>query len=240
MSSVIRVIVAIVVAAAVPTTAPTTSSTGPSSAAVLPADLSSPKAAAKSLFLARSAGDRDGVRAALWAGDEAQARLVDAMADLIVNGKRLGDAARERFGKEGDPIGRGMLDPADLSRLDSATVKPSGPDSATLEIREQNRPMSFRRQEGKWKLVVTDFGGAGAGKIAQQTRLVRGMSDAMDESARELSAGKYKTSDAASSAIQKRLHEVMLNFTRPPTTRAATVGTSEPTTMTTTSPERSR
>src|SRR5438477_10562599 len=90
--------------------------TGPAAAA----DFSSPKGAAKTLFAAISDGDRDTVRAALYAADEAQRDLVDAMADLLVNGKHLGDAAQQQFGKAGDPIGRGMLDPADLPRLDPA------------------------------------------------------------------------------------------------------------------------
>src|SRR5690349_8267337 len=92
-------------------------------AAPPPSDLSSPKAAAKSLFHAISAGDRDGIRAALFASDGAQAELADAMADFIAANKRLGDAARAKFGKAGDPIGRGMLDPTDLARIDEATVK---------------------------------------------------------------------------------------------------------------------
>src|SRR5437773_1631405 len=86
------------------------------------ADLSSPKAAAKTLFNAITAGDRDTVRASLYAANDQQAQLASAMADLIVNGKKLGDAAEARFGAAGDPIGRGMLDPADLAKLDQASV----------------------------------------------------------------------------------------------------------------------
>jgi hypothetical protein len=185
-------------------------------------DASSPKAAAKSLFRAVSEGDRAGVRAALFAANAEQAALLDAMADLIVNGKRLGDAARDKFGAAGDPIGRGMLDPADLARIDAAAVKQSG-DAATLDVPGQSRPMSFRRGgDGKWRLVVTDFGGALPQNIDMQTRLVRMMADAMDESAREVAAGKYSTPQAATAAIQKRLHEVMQTFYRPATTRATT------------------
>lgn len=191
-------------------------------------DLSSPKSAAKTLFNAISQGDRDAVRAALFAGDDAQAQLVAAMADLIVSGKRLGDAAHEKFGKAGDPIGRGMLDPSDLAKLEQAKETPGGAggaggagDTVTLQVEGQPRPMSFRRQDGRWKLVVTDFAGAAPENIGKQTRLIRLMGDVMDESAGEVAAGKYATPDAALTVIQKRLHEVMINFNRPATTRSA-------------------
>src|SRR4051812_29617391 len=92
-------------AAAAPMATTTTATTTATSAAA--ADLSTPKAAAKALFNAISAGDRDAVRDALFAADEPQRQLAGAMADFIVSGRTLGMAARARFGKEGDPIGRG-------------------------------------------------------------------------------------------------------------------------------------
>src|SRR5439155_6650817 len=119
-------------------------------------DLSTPKAAARTLFNAINAADRDTVRASLYAVGDDQAQLASALADVIVAGKKLGDAAQARFGKAGDPIGRGMLDPSDLSKLDQATVKENG-DAATLLVPGQPRPMSFRKQNGQWKLVVTDY-----------------------------------------------------------------------------------
>lgn len=185
-------------------------------------DLSSPKATAKSLFNAINLGDRDGVRAALHAADEPQAELAAAMADLIVAGKKLGDAAKARFGAAGDPIGRGMLDPNSLKKLDDATVDIKG-DIATLTVPGQPRPMSFRRHgDGNWRLVVTDFGGAAPENIGRQVKLVRQMGEALDASAREVAGGAHKTPDAALNAIQQRLHGVMLAFYRPSTTRSTT------------------
>ena len=83
-------------------------------AASAPTDRSSPKSAAVALYSAVSAGDRNGVAASLYAADAEQRALADAMADFIVAGKALGDAARGKFGKAADPIGSGMLDPSDL------------------------------------------------------------------------------------------------------------------------------
>ena len=194
---------------------------GCASAIAAEPDLSSPKAAAKSLFNAVNANDRDAIRACFFAADARQSELAAAMADLIANGRRLGDAARERFGKAGDPIGRGMLDPSDLGKIDAAAVTETG-DVATLFIPGQQRPMTFRKQDGKWRLSIADFGGAAPDNIDKQIKLVRLMADAMDTSAKELSAAQYKTVDEAILAIQQRLHAVMLTVAHPATTRAAT------------------
>jgi len=207
------------VGAAAAAPAPTTAT----AAAVEPAaDRSTPKAAAISLFKAITAGDRAAVAAGFFAGNDEQRALAAAMADVIVSGKKLGDAAKEKFGKAADPIGRGMLDPDDLSKLEDATVVETSPDAVVLTVPDQPRPMSFRRQGGEWKLVVTDFGGAAPQNIAKQTRLVRAMADAIEAAAGDIAANKYKTPDEATFAIQQSLHQVMLSFYRPSTTRTTT------------------
>ena len=206
---VVVVVIVIVTAVPVPAAAPAT-------------DRSTPKTSAVAIFNAVTAGDREALAASLYAENDAQRALASAMADMIVAGKKLGDAAKQKFGSAADPIGRGMLDPSDLSKLEQATVKESGDDTAVLNVPGQPRPMSFRRQDGQWKLVVTDFGGAAPQNIEKQTRLVRAMGEAINTAAAEVAAGKYKTPEEATFAIQQSLHHVMLSFYRPSTTRATT------------------
>jgi hypothetical protein len=215
------------IAAAAPAPAPP-STAARATAPAEPPDRSTPKAAAVSLFKAITAGDRDAVAAGFFASNGEQRALAAAMADVIVSGKKLGDAAKEKFGKAADPIGRGMLDPEDLERLDDATVVETSPDAAVLTVPDQPRPMSFRRQDGEWKLVVTDFGGAAAANITKQTQLVRSMAEAINIAAGEIAAGKYKTPEEATFAIQQSLHQVMLSFYRPATTRSATQPSTAP------------
>ena len=209
------------------TTVPSEKATAAPATATAPAgsvaiDLSTPKSAAKTLFHGIAQGDRAAIAAVIYAADPQQQALADATVDLIVNGKRLGDAARAKFGDAADKIGKGMLDPKDVSLLDAAEVKTNGAgDTATMEVPGQSRPMSFHKQDGNWRLVITDFGGAAPENIARQTSLVRMMADALDESSRELAAGRYASADAAVTAIQRRLHEVMLTFNRPATTRSS-------------------
>jgi hypothetical protein len=184
-------------------------------------DLSSPKSAAKSLFVAIQSGDTDAVKDALYQPDAQQAELMSARADLIVCGKKLGDAMHEKFGASGDVLGAGSLDSADLAKLDDATVEQS-PDRAKLTVSGQPRPMSFRKQDGKWRLVISDITSASPESLAKQTLLVQMMADALRTAATEITAGAYKTPDAAKTVIEQRLHNVMLTFQRPSTTRSTT------------------
>lgn len=209
-------------ASAPATTTPATATDPAPASASVTVDRSTPKAAAVTLFRAITAGDRDVVAAGFYATGAEHRALARAMAEVIVAGKRLGDAAREQFGDAGDPIGRGMLDPADLAKLEDATVLETAPDAAVMTVPGQPRPMSFRRQDGQWKLVVTDFAGAADENLTKQTRLVRAMADTIDTAAADVAAGKYKTPDQATFAIQQSLHQVMLSFYRPSTTRSAT------------------
>lgn len=195
--------------------------TGAAGAAQTVPDSDSPREAARYLFTAIYSGDREGIASLLFAENDAQRELVGAMAGFIVAGKGLGDAAREKFGAAGDPIGRGMLDPGDLSKIDQATVKVTG-DAATLDIPGQTRPMSFRRQDGSWRLVVTDFGGAAPENLARQIALIHLLTEAVDGAAAEIAAGKFKTADDAATAVQQRLSAAMLKSYRPATTRATT------------------
>jgi hypothetical protein len=188
-----------------------------------PADLSTPKSAARSLFDAINAGDRAAVAASLYAADDAQANYTNAMADMIVAGKSLGDAARRQFGPAGEGIGMSTLDPATAAKLDQATVQQTG-DSARIMVPGQPRPMSFRRRsDGTWGLVVFDATSTTQPDIAKQTKLVRLMADAMQISATEIAKGTFKDAGEATTAIQQRLHAVMLSFHRPATTRSATM-----------------
>jgi hypothetical protein len=191
------------------------------------ADLSTPKAAARSMFVAIQSGDIDAIRNGLYQASPQQSELAGARAELIVAGKRLGDAMHARFPGAAGSIGGGTLDPADLQRLDQATVEQSG-DRAKLTVPGQNRPMSFRRQDGLWRLVISDTSDATPEAIAKQTLLVHMMAEAMNTSATEISSGTHKTPESAVSAIQGRLRDVMLKFERPSTTRASTNPTTAP------------
>src|SRR3954452_15492189 len=135
---------------------------GPQAAAAV--DLSSPKAAAKSLYHAVAAGDAAAVRRILLAENETQEQLAAAFADVMTAGKKLNDAARDKFGAAGDASGRPTITEEDAARIDRATVTPTGKrggDEVQLEVPGQVKPMVWRKSDdGQWRLLVPDFAGA--------------------------------------------------------------------------------
>jgi hypothetical protein len=216
--------------AAAPAATTTAPATTPAAATTQSAqvDLSSPKSAARSLFLAIQAKDVAALRAIVDAGDEITPEVNDALAQLLLAGGRMSDAGAKRFGKSGDPIGRPMITPGTIASVDTAAVKETG-DTAALQIPGHRRTMTFRRRDGNWRLVpeaiVIGAGGTTQPVPLQQLKLLRNMATAMNELAREIENGKYQSSQEAERYVQERLHAVMIEMFKPDrsaTTRATT------------------
>jgi hypothetical protein len=180
------------------------------------ADLSTPRASAKALWIAVGLGDVEKIREVLHSENDQQAQLTQAFAELLVAGKNLSDASREKFGIKGDAIARPMVDPKDLTKIDSADVKVSGA-TATLTLAGGTKPMTFRKTDERWRLVVTDYANAGPENLPRQLKLLQTMSTALSDAAKEIHADKYATVTAAESAIQQKLHAVMIDSYRPAT-----------------------
>src|SRR4051794_31427027 len=81
-------------------------------------DFSSPRFAAKSFYNAIEAGDVATIRAAIFADDDAQRKLVDAFTDVIAASKRLGSAARDKFGAAGDMMQMSAIPKEEAARID--------------------------------------------------------------------------------------------------------------------------
>ena len=184
-------------------------------------DLSSPRAAAKSLWSAVTAGDAQSVAQTLHAENDAQREFVRAAAELLVAGERLKRAAREQFGAAGEWLGRRMIDVEDAAALDAAKVDENG-DVATVTIDGAPRPLTFRKSKDGWRLVVTGPEGGRPVATPSQIALVRASARAIDEAAEEIRKGQHATAEAASAAVEQKLHAVMLEAHSGPSTRTAT------------------
>ncbi len=218
-----RVIIACLMAGLITQRIPAQSTTRSTTlTTLLIVDLTSPKAAARTLWNAVTAEDAAVVAQALDAASNDDRELNEAIAALLVAGRGLSDEAREKFGKAADPVGRPMLDTTDLQKLQAANVTETG-DSATIQIEGNPKPLSLRRREGKWRVVISDFAGATPENRRQQIKLVRDLASAVQELKMEIASGKYQTPQEAERYIQERLHEVMTEKYRPasaPSTRA--------------------
>ena len=191
-------------------------------------DLSSPQGAIKSLCRAVDAQDGEAVLKVFYAADPGERDLAKAFADLILSGKKLGDAAREQFGSAGDTLGSGVLNQAELARIDQAELRENG-DNATLIPIGQSRPLQFHRTGEQWQLIVRDFANAQE-NLPRQVALLKKVAGVFDDMAQNIDAGKINSSQEAEAAIQTKLANVMIraatqSSTKPiltPSTRPAT------------------
>jgi hypothetical protein len=185
-------------------------------------DLSSPQAAARSLYQAMQAQDGDAIVRTFYAPRHQDQELARAFADLIVSGKKLADAAKSKYGTTGEAIGAGTVGPEELAQLDRADVKVNG-DTAAMTIPGRAKPVTFHRSpDGRWQLVLSDFAGGAEGDVARQSVLIKKVSEVLEEAADEVRTDKYPTAQAAESAIQGKLAKVMI--------KAATQASSRPVT----------
>src|SRR5687768_17915035 len=130
-------------------------------------DLSSPKAAAKSLYQAVDRGDGEAIRAVFFTETDAQRHLADAYADMILASKRLADVAEQKYAgaAAADAFAQGAVTAEDVKRIDAAELKTEGGDRASLHLPLATRPMNFRKTARGWQLVIADFAGGTPDKI---------------------------------------------------------------------------
>ena len=195
-------------------------------------DLSSPKAAAKSLYEAVDRGDGEAIRAVFFTETDAQRRLADAYADMILASKRLADVAKQKYGgvAAADAFAQGAVTAQDVKRIDAAELKQLAPDRAALHLPLSSRPMNFRKTEQGWQLEISDFAGGAPDKIDGQTAMTKEVSDVVTEVADAIESDKYATPQEAEQAIQQRMNEVMTRAVRKnmPTTAATQPATTKP------------
>lgn len=205
-------------------------------------DLSTPKSAARSLFLAVERGDEAALREMFFVADPADATqrdLVAAYAHLIIQGKRLSDAGSRKFPGAADALAQGIVSAEELKRVDGAKVEESG-DTAKLTLDGRMREMRFRRTGNQWRLVVAETDTASDKNLSEQIELVREFAAAIGETADEIDAGKYATVQEAELALQSKANAVMMRTVKanPPATGAAPPAPAVPTTAPASAPVR--
>jgi hypothetical protein len=181
-------------------------------------DLSSPKAAAKSLYEAVDRADGEAIRTVFFSETDAQRKLADAYAEMILATKRLADAAESKYAgaaaADADALALGAVPAEDVKRIDAADVKHDAPDRATLTMPLATRPMTFRKTERGWQLVISDFAGGAPDRVDAQIEMTRQITAVVTEVAEGIESDKYPTPHDAEQAIQQRMNEVMTRAVR--------------------------
>jgi len=161
---------------------------------------------------------------ALFKGDGAAARkhaittedggkMVDAMAQMMHGRKELFDAAVAKFGDAGKEILPGQMfarTPDWDAQLKDAKIDVMGDTATVTTAKNQTRPAKFKKEEGRWKLDLTDTfkqpeqarnpasGAAGLEKFGK----------VMSETAGEIKDGKYASVQEARTAMFQKMGAV--------------------------------
>ncbi|CAN5606129.1 hypothetical protein BH09PLA1_BH09PLA1_29900 [soil metagenome] len=191
-------------------------------------DRSTPRGAARALAAAIEAGDETAIRDLLFAADDDQRKLSEALAGVVAASSRLSAAANARFGNSGDPIAGKAFSPADLSGIDSAPLQEDG-DRATIELPDRDRPLALQRgDDGLWRVDLLAFSGATLEQLPQQLAMLHEFSAALSQLALDTDEARFATIADLKAAIQDRVHGTIARSMRLP--RPATAPATSPTT----------
>jgi hypothetical protein len=165
-------------------------------------DLSTPKGAARAFAKAMEDGDAAEAKRASTGGDP---QIIEAMAKMTGNMKKLHDASVAKFGDQGKSVAGGGGNGPDFSewskKIDEANVKEEG-DTATLTQKDGGEPMKLKKVNGEWKVDTTPLTGEMA---SMGTAMIDSMSKAAAETADDIKAGKYKTAQEAQEALGSKM-----------------------------------
>jgi hypothetical protein len=179
-----------------------------SPAAAQAVDASSPQAAAKSLTAAVARGDADTVRSLIVVQNDPEQQLANAYSHLLLAAKRLSEAAKKRYPGGTDPFAAGGITPEEATNIDAAVVHVEQ-DLATLTIKGRERPMKLRKVGESWKVIISEEPEQSAQQRDRQVALVQGMADAMNASADDINAGRFRDVEEARNAFRTRLGAVI-------------------------------
>ena len=160
-------------------------------------DLSTPKKAAAIFATAAEAGDMKALHLAA-AGPEPQFAFVKTLGELLQAEKRYEAAAVKQFSDKGKlppfmPAGLGEFVEASDESIEGA--KASLINKADLK---NEHPLALKKEGNNWKV---DLGSIASPTMEKDAKNVKAMTDALNATAKEVEAGKYKTADEAIAAV---------------------------------------
>lgn len=180
------------------------------------------KAAAKGLYSAVASGNAGGIEKNLAVENDPSGELVKSYADLILAGKKLGDAAKAKYPGASGAFGQGTILPEDVHLIDTAEASVQG-DRASLKLSGRVDRIELRRIEGAWKVFIGQSGDTPQ-RRASQKALLTGWINVMNQTATEINEDQFRTIQEAEAAVKERLGAVLAKALRDsgPTSRPAT------------------
>jgi hypothetical protein len=123
----------------------------------------------------------------------------EGMSKMIAAFKKLGDAAKAKYGEEGAMISR-MFKSPDFSQLQAESKIVTTGDDATITGKD-GKVMKLKKDGGEWKVVLSSLSEAGK----MDAKQVTAMTDAVSTTADEIKDGKYPTNRDAMMALGQKM-----------------------------------
>jgi hypothetical protein len=185
--------------------------------------LATPKSAARSLYAAVERSDEAALREIFFAEDDDQRQLAGAYAHLMVQAKRLADAAKRKFPGASEGLAQGVVTAEQIAQLEQAAVEEKGDTAIVRPTTRGAKEMVFRKTAGGWRLVLTDLAGASKDGVTEQITVVSDLATAISETADDLAADKFASAQEAETALRTKVNAVVTRAvkTNPPTTAPA-------------------
>lgn len=172
-------------------------------------DASTPKAALRTLSMAMRDGDVPTIKRIFLAGNPAEAKMVEADAEMAAALADLRRAAVAAYGEHGAKTITGDTDAGSaesLARIDGADITSAG-DTATVSYRDEKQaPFILRKVDGQWKVPASELG-----KPLDKAALDQRLADLAVQTAvvrdiiRGMQSHKFATPEAAREAWQSRI-----------------------------------
>ena len=167
------------------------------------------------MFAAVSAADAGTLKRVFFTDTPQSADLASAYANLIVSARRLRESVRLKYSADTpnpamvrDGTTPGSAPPEQAAQLAAATVEIDG-DTATVHIPDRPMPIKLRMVVGNWLIDLADFAAANPQQLSEQAEIDHSLATVMQETADEITAGKYASAQEAESAIQQKIHAVI-------------------------------
>jgi len=180
--------------------------------ATSPADRSTPQGALKQLAAAMQEGDRATMLTVLHAENEQERRVVESQIAQAAAFAAFRRAAIGAFGvaDANEITGDFTRAAADqMASIDSAAVKMDG-DTATIELGPETVYVLRRAPDGWYVSITSLLKDSRPDTINQIVRDMHDRTAVVQETADEMAAGRYKTTDEVAQAFQSKLLKLHL------------------------------
>jgi hypothetical protein len=175
-------------------------------AATQPIDQTTPKGALKVFTRAIQTADTAKVRACLHTANNAEEDYAKGYAAVSVGVGKLRGALVAKFGEEAGAAFKQGSESEQMKRIDAATEKIDGEQASVTMAAPESETIQLVKVNGAWKLSISKMiARKSAQQVKDDIKAMTTYSAALNDTSKEITAGKYADAKAAMEALQKKL-----------------------------------